>query len=211
MLNSSKTVAAATGALLLSLYLLPAQEAHAGRFFARGANGAAGGVAGRNQYGGGAAGFAAGPAGAAGGIAGRGQYGGGAAGFAAGQNAGAGFHAGKWAGPNGGNFQTAGASGYQRGVGAFRQSGWSGKAANGASGSGNVKNYYNAQTGQGTRSSNEQVQNAAGQDYGYNGNTSYTKGQGANSVIQTDNHGTYDVNYQKGQKPVVTETSTTSQ
>jgi hypothetical protein len=182
MLNTSKTVAAATGVLLLSLYLLPAQEAHAGRFFARGQNGAAGGAARAGQYGAGAAGFAFGP------------------------NRGGAFHAGQYAGPNGGNVQSTGASGYSRGVGAFRKSQWSGQAANGASGSGFTNNQYNAQTGQGVRNSSQQVQNAAGQKYGYSGTTDYTKGQGANSVIQTDNHGTYDVDYQKGQKPVITNT-----
>ncbi len=176
MVKTSTTVAAATGIFILSVYLLPLQEAHAGRFFARGQNGAAGAVAGRGQYGAGAAGFVAGP------------------------NNGGAFHAGQYAGVNGGTVQSTGASGYSRGLGAFRKSQWSGTAANGATGSGYTNNKYNAQTGQGVRSSSEQVQNAAGQKYGYNGTTDYTKGQGATTAIQTDNHGTYDINYQKGPK-----------
>jgi hypothetical protein len=99
-----------------------------------------------------------------------------------------------------------GGFGYQRGVGFGRKSGWNGTAANGASGSGYTNSKYNAQTGQGTRSSSEQVKNAAGQNYGYNGNTSYTKGQGGDSQINTDNHGDYNVDWAKGQKPVVTQT-----
>jgi hypothetical protein len=148
--------------------------------------------------------FAYGPNGAVGGFANRGQYGGRIGGAAVGPNQGAGFRAGQVAGPNGGNLQGAGAFGYKRGVGAFHKSGWSGQAANGASGSGYTNNKYNAQTGQGVRSSSEQVQSAAGKDYGYNGTTDYTKGQGGSSVIQTDNKGTYDVNWANGQKPVVT-------
>jgi hypothetical protein len=182
MVNMSKTVAAATGVFILSLYLLPAQDAYAGRFFARGQNGAAGAIGRRGQYGAGAAGFAGGP------------------------NMGGAFHAGQYAGPNGGNVQSAGASGYKRGLGAFRKSSWSGQTASGASGSGFTNNQYNAQTGQGVRSSAQQVQTAAGKDYGYNGNTTYTKGQGADSTIQTDNHGTYNIDYNKGQKPVITNT-----
>jgi hypothetical protein len=186
MVKTSKAVAAATGILILSLYLMPAQQAYASRFFARGQNGAAGGIARRGQYGAGAAGFVAGP------------------------NNGGAFHAGQYAGANGGNIQSTGASGYSRGIGAFRKSQWSGQAANGASGSGFTNNKYNAQTGQGVRSSSEQAQTAAGKDYGYNGTTDYTKGQGATSAIQTDNHGTYDINYQKGQKPVITNTGNTA-
>jgi hypothetical protein len=60
----------------------------------------------------------------------------------------------------------------------------------------------------GARTSSQQFQNASGQDYGYTGNTNYTKGVGGSSVVQTDNRGTYDVNYAPGQKPVVTSTTT---
>jgi hypothetical protein len=155
--------------------------------------------------------FAAGPNGAAGAYAFRGQYGGRIGAGAVGPNRGAGFRAGQVAGPNGGSLKAGGAFGYQRGLGAFHQSGWQGQGPNGASGSGYTKNRYNAQTGQGVRSSSEQVKTSSGADYGYKGTTDYTKGQGATSVIQTDNKGTYDVNWDKGQKPVVTPVSTQTQ
>jgi hypothetical protein len=148
--------------------------------------------------------IARGQYGAATAFANQGQYGSRIGARAVGRNAGAGLRAGQFAGPNGGSAQGASAFGYRRGVGAFRQGGWSGKGQNGTTASGSAKNQYNAQTGTGTRSSQMQAQNAAGQDYGYTGNTNYTKGQGSQSVIQTDNKGTYDVNLEKGEKPVVT-------
>jgi len=174
-----QTVAIAT-AVFSVLTMICDQKAEARRAFARGANGVAGAYA--NS----------------------GTYGSRAGARVLGANAGAGIRGGQYVGPNGGTAQAGGAFGYQKGVGAFRGSGWNGTAANGATGSGYTRNQYNAQTGQGVRSSSEQVQNAAGQAYGYNGNTDYTKGQGASSVIQTDNKGTYDINWQKGQQPVVT-------
>jgi hypothetical protein len=161
--------------------LFYSQPAQAARLFARGQNGVAGAYGSQGQYG---SRFGA---------------------RALGANMGAGVRGGKWAGPNGGTAQSGGAFGYKRGVGAFRGSGWQGQAANGASGSGYSKNMYNAQTGQGQRSSSEQFQTAAGKDYGYTGNTNYTKGQGATSTIDTQNKGDYNVDWQKGQKPIVTE------
>lgn len=173
------TLALALGLTGSSLVL--AQPAQAGRLFARGANGAAG-----------AYGY-------------QGQYGGRAGARALGYNAGAGIRGGQWAGPNGGTAQSAGAFGYKRGVGAARGSAWQAQAPNGASGSGYSKNVYNAQTGQGTRSSSEQFQTASGKSYGYDGTTNYTKGQGATSTIDTQNKGDYTVDWQKGQKPIVTQ------
>ncbi|HEY9733759.1 MAG TPA: hypothetical protein V6C89_17720 [Drouetiella sp.] len=161
--------------------VLAAQPAEARRMFARGANGSAGAFA--NQ----------------------GQYGERAGARAIGYNAGAGFRGGQWAGPNGGSAQGGAAFGYKRGVGGFRGTKWQGQTANGASGSGWSKNVYNAQTGQGNRSSSEQIQTAAGKDYGYTGNTSYAKGQGGQTTIDTQNKGDYNIDWQKGQKPVVTQ------
>jgi hypothetical protein len=173
------SVATATAVLTACTFIWN-QKADAGRLFARGANGAAGAYANSGTWGARGGGAVLGP------------------------NAGGGIRGGKYLGPNGGQLQAGGGFGYKRGTGAFRRSGWSGTAANGASGSGYTRNTYNAQTGQGARSSSEQVQTAAGKDYGYNGNTTYAKGEGGNSVIQTDNKGTYDVDWQKGQAPVVT-------
>ncbi len=148
--------------------------------------------------------FARGQYGAAGAYGSQGTYGSRFGARAMGANMGAGMRGGQWAGPNGGTAQSAGAFGYKRGVGGFRGSSWQGQAPNGASGAGYSKNVYNAQTGQGTRSSSQQFETAAGQNYGYNGTTNYTKGQGATSTIDTQNKGDYTVDWQKGQKPVVT-------
>ena len=167
---------------LLALILLSATsgQAEARRAFARGANGSIGA------------------------FASQGQYGSRMGARALGQNAGAGFRQGQFNGPNGGSLNGNGNFGYKRGVGGFRNSAWNGQAPNGASGNGYTHSQYNAQTGQGTRSSGEQVATSSGKDYGYSGNTSYTKGQGGQSVINTDNHGSYDVDFAKGAKPVVT-------
>lgn len=148
--------------------------------------------------------FFGGPNGAGGAYGYQNQYGGRMGAAAVGRNMGAGIRGGSWAGPNGGSLQSGGGFGYKRGVGGFRNSGWQGQAANGASGSGYTKNMYNAQTGQGTRSSSEQIQTAAGKDYGYTGTTNYTKGQGAVTSLDTQNKGDYNIDWQKGQKPVVT-------
>ena len=147
--------------------------------------------------------FAHGPNGSIGAFASQGQYGQRMGARAFGQNAGAGFRQGQFNGPNGGSLNGNGNFGYKRGMGGFRNSAWSGQAPNGASGNGYTHSQYNAQTGQGTRSSGEQVTNSSGKDYGYAGNTSYTKGQGGESVIKTDNHGTYDVDFAKGEKPSI--------
>jgi hypothetical protein len=121
-----------------------------------------------------------------------------------------GFHNTNLAGPNGGNFQSAGAGAYAPGAGAFRQGGFSGTAANGATGAGNSSMRYNAQTGQGTQNSAGQFTSASGQNYGGNESTNFTKGQGGTTDLQTDNHGSYDINWANGQKPVVTPVSATS-
>lgn len=185
-MKSTGKLAIAAGAITLAALSLNSSPAEARRAFARGPNGAIGGYASQGAWG---------------------QR---AGARAIGANAGAGIRGGQYVGPNGSTFNTGGGFGYQRGVGAFRKSGWNGTAANGASGSGYTNSKYNAQTGQGTRNSSEQVKSASGQDYGYTGNTNYTKGQGGQSTIDTDNHGDYNVDWAKGQKPVVTPTSSTN-
>lgn len=156
-------------------------EADARRGFARGANGAAGGWARQGQYGSSAGARAV-------------RYGSGAAGF----------RAGSFAGPNGGTFQGANAGAFKKGVGGARASKFSSQGPNGASASGYSNNVYNAQTGTGTRNSGKDINTASGQSYGYDGSTSYTKGSGATSTIDTQNKGDYTVDWQKGAKPVVT-------
>ncbi|MDR3613425.1 MAG: hypothetical protein P4L53_07655 [Candidatus Obscuribacterales bacterium] len=147
--------------------------------------------------------FARGPNGSVGAFNSQGQYGSRMGARVLGQNAGAGFRHGQFTGPNGGSLNGNGNFAYKRGAGGFRNSAWNGTAPKGASGSGYSHSQYNAQTGQGARSSSEQLATSSGKDYGYTGDTSFTKGQGGSSVVQTDNHGTYDVNFAKGQKPVV--------
>lgn len=160
--------------------IISVQSAEARRAFMRGANGTAGAYASQGEYGG--------------------RMGARAIGY----NAGTGIRGGSWAGPNGGSLQTGGAFGYRRGVGGARGSAWQGTTPNGGSGAGWSKGTYNAQTGQGTRASSEQFTTAAGKQYGYDGNTSYTKGQGGTTNISTENKGDYQVDWAKGQKPVVT-------
>lgn len=159
------------------------QPAEAGRAFRRGANGVVGGYAHQGQYG---------------------QR----AGFRAlGKNAGAWARGGSYSGPNGGALQTAGGGAYQKGVGGFRKSQFDATGPNGATASGYSNNVYNAQTGQGTRNSGKDFTNTQGQSYGYDSATNYTKGQGATTTIDTQNKGGYTVDWQKGEKPVVTPTA----
>jgi hypothetical protein len=180
MNKRTNTIFALSALLVASTLIMDTQKADATRLFARGPKGVAGAYGTSNQYGS--------RMGAR----------------ALGANAGAGVRTGQWTGVNGAHVQSQGAFGYQKGVGAGRGGSWSASNAQGSA-SGSTKNQYNAQTGQGVRTSSEQVQNAAtGKDYGYNTSTNYTKGQGATSVINTDNKGSYDVNWQKGQMPVVT-------
>jgi len=178
---SGKLLIISTGVIALTAYLT-GSSAEARRVFARGSNGALGGYANQGTWGRNAGGAIVGP------------------------NAGAGLRGGQYTGANGGTFNTGGGFAYKRGVGAGRSSGWNGTAPNGSSGSGYSNMRYNAQTGQGTRNSSEQVKNAAGQTAGYNGNTTFTKGQGGDTQIDTDHKGDYNVDWAKGQKPTVTET-----
>ncbi len=180
---SGKSLVLTTALALLSNVTLSQEKSNANRFYARGANGFASGVAGRNQYGAGARGRILGP------------------------NAGAGGAAGNYVGPNGGTFQGGRAFGYRRGVGAASGHAWQGSLPDGANGSSSASRSYNAQTGQGTGTSNMQLQSKSGQKYGYNDTTNYTKGQGGQTVINTDNKGSYDVNYGPGEKPTITSTT----
>ncbi len=105
----------------------------------------------------------------------------------------------------------AAAVGYNRGA-AFRAGSWSraskfaAQGVAGGSASGYSNNVYNAQTGTGTRNSGKDFNSASGQSYGYDGSTSYAKGQGTTSTIDTQNKGDYSVDWQKGSKPIVTPT-----
>ena len=160
-----------------------AQPADARRAFARGANGSIGAFAQQGQYG---------------------QR---AGARALGANAGFGFRGGSYQGQNGSTLQTAQGGAYKRGVGAFRAKQFDATGANGGQAAGYMNNVYNAQTGTGTRNSGVSYTNPQGQSYGYDGTTNYTKGQGGTTTIDTQNKGDYTVDWQKGEKPVVTQTS----
>lgn len=135
---------------------------------------------------------------------------------------------------NGGTFQRGGATGWQNGVGAAHQSVFSGstasggsldrqgqwqykngeggsssrgfqaQAANGASASGYKNGQYDAATGSGTMSKGRDYNTTSGESYGYDANTAYTKGQGFTTTVDTQNKTDYTVQYNKGEKPVVT-------
>ena len=193
----------------LAFNILPAE---ARGFRAAGARGAAGGFQRSGQYGS-AAGI--------GGVA----YGRGAAGLRgarwAGPNGGTyqgggggivGRHAGilggrfNAAGPNGGTANGGGLAAWKQGVGGYEQSHLNLKGPGGSTYNGSTQGKYNAQTGQGTYDASRQAYDAKnGQNYGYTDQTSYTKGQGGVSQIDTDHHGDYTVDWQKGAKPVVTQ------
>jgi hypothetical protein len=205
----------ATALSILMLSLLCQSEAQAKRFGVRGANGAAGGFSRAGQYGksAGIGGFRYGR-GAAGATAGSfagpngGTFRGAGGGFVT-PNAGAvgGAYAGNTAA--GGSYQGAGGAAWKRGVGGVAQTGVSGTTASGNDFAGYKKGAYNAQTGQGAYDSGKSYTNAqTGQQYGYNQNTDFTRGQGGETTIDTQNKGDYQVDWQKGQKPTVTQTST---
>lgn len=170
---------AVAGAAVLNSTLATCPS-EARRAFARGANGTAGAWATQGQYGS--------------------RYGA----RVLTPTAGAGFTNNNLAGPNGGTFKNQGKFAYKQGVGGYRKNQWSGTTPAGGSGNGYVNSKYNAQTGQGSRQSGAEYTNPQGQSYGYDGNTSYTKGQGGTTSIDTVNKGTYNVDWQKGEKPVVT-------
>jgi len=199
-----KTDLRALSLALLCCALLPS-DAWARGFGVQGANGRAGGFARNFQNGGQAAGFAGRyKNSAAAGFAGRGRWGTAVGGGVATPYGGGAFHKANLAGPNGGTFNTEGAGGYKTGVGAMRQGQFSGTTANGGTGSGTSGFKYNAQTGQGNQATSAQFTSASGKEYGGNESTTWTKGQGGSTDLQTDNHGSYDIDWAKGQKPVVT-------
>ncbi len=108
----------------------------------------------------------------------------------------------------GGTYQGAGGAAWKKGVGGAGQSAVSGTAANGSTYSGYKNGRYDAQTGQGTYSSGKTYNDAVGgQQYGYSQDTQFAKGQGGQTTIDTQNKGDYTVDWQQGQKPVVTQTA----
>ncbi len=205
----SQTAALTAAALLISSSLC-APSAEARRFHASGANGTAGGFARSGQYGqsAGVGGWRSGQGGAG---ASAGSFAGANGGSFRGAGAGAwkpgtgGFGSGAYSatGPNGGTGQGSGAAAWKRGVGGYGQTNTQLNGPNGNSYNGFKNGAYNAQTGQGQYNSGKSGM-YNGQDYGYDQSTQFTRGQGAQTSIDTVNHGDYTVDYSKGAKPVVT-------
>lgn len=187
MKSTAKAATLAVSLLCVTLMTTHSSEAQSRRAFARGPNGSAGGFVRQGQYGQAAGGRAIVPG-----------------------QGGAGFRGGSYSGPNGGSVQGANAWGYQEGVGGGRASAFQGTGPNGGSASGYSNNVYNAQTGTGQRNSGKQATASDGTSYGYNSTTDYAKGQGATTSVDTQNNGSYQVDWNKGTKPVVTQTSTTT-
>jgi hypothetical protein len=76
---------------------------------------------------------------------------------------------------------------------------------NGNSYKGYTNGAYNAQTGNGVYNSGRNFANpTTGQTAGYTQNTQFTRGQGGDTTIDTDHHGDYNVDWQKGQPVSVT-------
>jgi hypothetical protein len=204
------TASLLVSAALLAVLVIPAPSAYARGSGFNGARGAGGGFARSGQWGNsaGLGGVAYGK-GSAGLWGGRfngpnGGHLGAAAGGVATPNAGlvgAGF---KGTGANGGTVQGAGVAGWKRGVGAFEGTNTSATGPGGSTYNGFSRGIYNAQTGNGSYNSSRQVYNAQnGQNYGYTNSTTYTKGQGGQTQIDTDHRGDYTVDWGKGQMPVV--------
>ncbi len=148
---------------------------------------------------------ARGARGAMGGFARQGQYGQAAGAAAISQNAAVLGGAFNGTGPNGTSGAGAGSAAWKRGIGAVGASQMNVSGANGSTYSGFKRGAYNAQTGQGMYSSGKSAYSSkTGQSYGYNQDTSFAKGQGASTSVETENKGDYNVDWAKGQKPVVT-------
>lgn len=131
------------------------------------------------------------------------------AGFAT-RNAGLVGGAFKGIGPKGGTGQGAGLAGWKRGVGGFERTGMSLNGAGGSSYNGFTKGGFNAQTGQGRFSASHQIHDANnGKNYGDTNQTSYSNGKGV-TQLDTDNHGDYTVDWGKGQKSSVTKDSSSN-
>ena len=96
-------------------------------------------------------------------------------------------------GPNGNSFSGASKTLIQNGVGAAHSSGYSAETARGNF-MGQRTASYNAQTGTGSRSAVRSADtNQDGvTDYGYTLDTSYQRGIGRSTTVQTQNKGTYN-------------------
>lgn len=202
--------AAFTAAALIVSSSMGAPSAEARRCYTAGANGTAGSFARSGQYGqsAGVGGWRYGQGGAG---ASAGSYAGPNGGSFRGGRAGAwkpgtgGFGTGAFqaTGANGGTGHGSRAAAWQRGVGGYGQTNTQLNGANGNSYNGFKNGAYNAQTGQGQYNSGKSGTYNS-QDYGYEQSTQFTRGQGAQTSIDTVNHGDYTVDYTKGSKPVVT-------
>jgi len=240
---NNKHKAMLVAGLLVPFFANTMEPAHAQRWRARGANGAAGAYQQTGQYGqrmgaravrfgqGGASANASNWQGPNGGSFRRGGV------NAYKQGTGA-IHASgsEGSGPNGGNYQRMGATGVGQqgafhnsqfqgqsangstldrhaqsqavaGVGATADKGFNYAGANGSSASGYKTNNYDATTGSGTSTKGRDINTASGDSYGYDATTSYQKGQGFSTTVDTQNKQDYTIDYSKGSKPIVTPTT----
>lgn len=107
-------------------------------------------------------------------------------------------------GANGGAASRSSDMQYKQGVGGYSNKNFNANAANGASASGYKTNNYDATSGTGTMSKGRDYNTASGESYGYDKSTSYTKGEGFTTTVDTQNKQDYSVQWQKGSKPVYT-------
>jgi len=115
-------------------------------------------------------------------------------------------------GPNGGTGSGGGLAGWKRGYGGFEGTQMNLKGANGSTYNGYTRGKYNAQTGQGSYNASHQAYDSQnGKNYGDTNSTSFTKGQGGTTQLDTDNHGDYTATWGAGQKPVITKDPATGQ
>jgi hypothetical protein len=121
-----------------------------------------------------------------------------------GRNAGLVGGAFKGKGLNGGTGQGAGIAGWKKGTGAFEHTKMNLHGAGGSTYNGFTNGKYNAKTGTGSYNASHQAYDAKnGQTYGDTNTTTYSNGKGV-TQFDTDHHGDYTIDWNKGQKPSVT-------
>lgn len=200
--------------IAVGITVLCAFSADARSISARGSRGAAGGFAHQGQSGSiAAAGARSYGRGAAGGIVGSGKTSrggtitGAGIGFATPQR---GAFAGGYHGTTaaGSTYNGGAAGAWKKGTGGAFGSSMNATSANGSAYSSYKRGGYSAATAQGQYNSGKTYTNAeTGNQYGYDQSTSFVKGQGGTTTLDTQNKGDYTVDWQKGQKPLVTQTS----
>lgn len=106
-------------------------------------------------------------------------------------------------GPNGAQGQGAAGGAWKSGVGgkAFSQSSWVGP--NGNTYNGYKNGGFDVQSQEGYYNSGKSG-TYKGQEYGYSQETDFTKGQGGTTTIDSLNKNDYQIEWQKGTRPIIT-------